>query len=67
MNIAMQTYLRSLKTYAREIFYLDNEKKNQTGTIALGSLSSIPCFTVSSIAVSNKFNLSKPFPHLAKE
>lgn len=52
--------------YKRNIlFYLDNEKIS--GTIVLGSLSSIPCFTVSSIAMSNKFNLSKPFPHLAKE
>lgn len=54
MNIAMKNYLRSLKTYERERFSLGNEKKKKkTGAIALGTQSSIPCFTVNSVAISN--------------
>lgn len=70
VNIAVQNYLTSLKTYKREIFSLGNEKKKYiyiSGAISLGTLSSIPRFTVNSVAVSNQFNLPKPFPHLDKK
>lgn len=53
VNIAMENYLRSLRTYKKEICSLENEKIYISGAIALGTLSSIPCFTVNSVAVSN--------------